>query len=125
MEKRWVLKKKPDIEVVEQLSKQLNINKILKKQLLKIVDAYIRPAYNSFKSPEHIKRFTKIVLEIDANEENELFFVPSYDYAGGVDAPEGIIDIVGGGGFWDEAIWEDFYYDTQVISTAYGYLQVF
>jgi len=34
MEKRWVLKKKPDIEVVEQLSKQLNINNTLTELLI-------------------------------------------------------------------------------------------
>lgn len=89
-----------------------------------VVNAWVRPAFNHFKSPENFKRFFKIVLEIDANEENQLFFIPSFDY-GGVDTPvaiEGEVNVSGGGGFWDAAIWEDFFYDAQVISTAFGYL---
>ena len=89
------------------------------------VNAWIRPAFNHLKSPANIKSFSKISLEIDATEQNNLYFVPLYDY-GGANLPnseEGTFSISGGGAFWDTGLWDEFYYDTQVIGTAYGYLQ--
>jgi hypothetical protein len=87
-----------------------------------LVDAWIRPVFNHFKSPENNKRFFKVVLEIEAYEQTQLYYIPTFNYGADPTAEEGTIDVTGGGGFWDVANWGEFYYDTQVISTAYGYL---
>jgi len=88
------------------------------------VNAWIRPSFNHFKSPEHVKRFFKIVLEIDADETSDLAFLPVFDYGdpNQPDAFEGILNVSGGGSSWDEENWEALYYDGAIISSAYGYL---
>ena len=92
------------------------------------VEAWIRPVFNHFGSPEYQKQFFKTVLEIDADQAVELTFLPSFEY----DTPdlppvtdETDVEVSGGGGYWDdpETIWEDFYFDSQVVSSAYGYTE--
>lgn len=91
------------------------------------VDAFIRPMFNHFGSPENDKRFFKTVLEIDADQSADLTFLPEFGY-GDPDLPESIIgnvSVSGGGGIWDDssAVWESFYFDAQIVSTAFGYTE--
>jgi hypothetical protein len=90
------------------------------------VEAWIRPIFNHFGTPEHKKRFYKAVLEIDADENLELTFLPDYGY-GNPNLPsavEGTVDAPGGGGIWDspDTNWGEFYWDSQLISSAEGYI---
>lgn len=88
------------------------------------VEAWIRPSFYHFKSPEQFKRFFKIVLEIDADQAADLTFLPVFDYSDPTqpDAIEGTLTVSGGGGFWDEDNWGEFYYDSAIVSSAYGYM---
>ena len=88
------------------------------------VVAWMRPSFHHFKSPENTKRFFKIVLEIDADESANLAFLPVFDYGDSLqpNAIEGEISVTGAGGAWDEDNWDSFFYDSAIISSAYGYL---
>lgn len=90
------------------------------------VDAWIRPVFNHFKTPENKKRFFKSVLEIDAPDEVTLQFIPEFDYSN-PDLPsavEGSMDANGSGGIWGESgtIWGEFEWGGQLVSTAEGYI---
>lgn len=88
------------------------------------VDAWVRTSYNHFKSPQNYKRFYKVVVELDAKTSFDLFLLPDYSY-GSQDLPSSdqrSIEVIGGGGFWDTDYWSQFYWDAQVISEAYGYI---
>jgi hypothetical protein len=87
------------------------------------VEAWIRPSFYHFKRPEQHKRFYKIVLEIDARINSALTFLPVLDYAEGSspDALDSSMSVFGSGGAWDEALWDEFFYDSPLISSAYGY----
>lgn len=88
------------------------------------VSAWIRPAFNHFKSPEQFKRFFKVVLEIDAGGPSAIEFTPTYDYSA-TDLPESMeksLTVLGAGGAWDETIWDEFFYDGPLVSSAYGYM---
>jgi len=65
------------------------------------------------------------VLEIDASRTVDLTVLPEFAY-GDVNLPSAIesaVNILGGGGFWDASdMWSDFYYDSQIISTAFAYI---
>ena len=87
------------------------------------VSAWLRPSFHHFRSPERLKRFFKIVLEIDAEESVDLSFTPVFDY-GDVEQPNaltGTMEVVGGGGVYDEDNWDNFSYDGALVSSAYGY----
>lgn len=71
MEKRWVLKKKPDLEVVEQLSKQLNINNKLTELLIHRgittydeAKSFFRPQISDLHDPFLMKDMDKAVDRI-------------------------------------------------------------
>ena len=91
------------------------------------VQAWIRPAFNHFSSPENDKRFFKTVLEIDAESQTELFFIPEFTYSDPnlPSAIEGTMDIIGGGGVWgsSDTIWGEFTWGAQLINTAEGHTE--
>ena len=72
MEKRWVLKNKPDIEVVEQLSKQLNINSTLTELLIhrgintfEEARSFFRPQLSDLIDPFLMKDMDKAVNRVN------------------------------------------------------------
>ncbi len=72
MEKRWVLKKKPDKEVVEQLSKELNINEVLTGLLVQRgittfeeARSFFRPQLTDLIDPFLMKDMDKAVERIE------------------------------------------------------------
>jgi len=84
----------------------------------------LKPIFYHFKSPENIKRFMKVVLEIEATEEVAISFTPEFSYGDSFYPPASKTDInvSAGANFWGSATWEDFYWDSQSLSTAYGYM---
>ena len=91
MEKRWVLKKKPDIEVVEQLSKQLNINKTLSELLIhrgintfEEARSFFRPQLSDLIDPFLMKDMDKAVNRVNyAKQHGEKIMVyGDYDVDG-------------------------------------------
>lgn len=84
------------------------------------VTAYIRLAFYHLGSPTQIKRFHKATIETTAEPDTDLFVNADYSY-GNPDATSAVeqeFDISGAGGFWDEANWNEFYWDAQIVGTA-------
>ena len=87
------------------------------------ITAAIRLPFNSLKSPTYLKRYIKATLEVDASASTEIFQTAEFAYAdSNVPAsPEQAFVVRGGGGFWDEANWDQFYWSapTQGLAEAY------
>jgi len=88
------------------------------------VVAYIRPVFYHYGSPEHVKRFFKVTLELLTAAPFKLTFIPEFSYGDPYlpVAYEKTVEIRSGVGLWDLSYWENFYWDSQSLSTAYGYL---
>ncbi len=91
MEKRWVLKKKPDIEVVEQLSKQLNINNTLTELLFhrgistyEEARSFFRPQLSDLIDPFLMKDMDKAVNRVNyaKNHGEKIMVYGDYDVDG-------------------------------------------
>lgn len=82
------------------------------------ITAYIRTAFNNLKSPSAIKRFRKMEVEVSTVGYSEIRFNPDFSYAD-PDVATHIFrneTINGVGGYWDEALFNTFYYDGKIIS---------
>lgn len=92
-----------------------------------VIDSYLRLAFNHFRSPAYRKRFRRADLELAAESVARIQFASDLSYSAAeasssqtdltiADIPE--LTVFGGGGFWDSAVWDEFYWDAQSISTA-------
>lgn len=88
------------------------------------ISAYVRLPYYHFGAPRRRKRVKRAVLEVDATVNTSLNFLQSFDYGDpGASSPlDQAFTVVGGGGFWGEALWNEFVWDEQVIGVANAYL---
>lgn len=92
-----------------------------------VVNSYCRLVFNSVGSPAYRKYFRRVDLEINSPAQITLQFVHDLSY-GSPDYGTGnsqfttsnvpVISVFGGGGFWDNANWNQFTWDGQNISTA-------
>jgi hypothetical protein len=76
--------------------------------------------FNHVGSPTQRKRWHKATLEIDADPGAMLTLIPELSYAD-PDQPPGTaqeFDVRAGGGFWDVATWDAFYWDSPVEGLA-------
>lgn len=83
------------------------------------IEAFIWLPFNHSKSPEVLKSYRKATLEMTATEYTALRFSVEFSY-GDTEAQthlSEIKEVQGTGGFWDLANWDDFYYDTKVVSS--------
>jgi len=82
------------------------------------IQAYIRTAFNNVKSPSAIKRFRKIEVELSTVGYSYIRFNPDFSYADPSIATHLLKyeELQGAGGYWDEAIWNEFYYDGKIVS---------
>lgn len=89
-----------------------------------IIQAYIKPVFYHFGSPENFKRFMKISLEIDTLVATNMTFQSEFSYGDPYfpAADEDFISIRSGAGIWGQSYWDNFFWDSQSLSTAYGYL---
>lgn len=84
------------------------------------MDCYVRLAFNHLGTPRQNKRFAKAVIECKAAPTTTLKVLADYSY-GDPDQPalEPVdFALAGGGGFFDEANWNEFYWSAQVEGTA-------
>lgn len=84
------------------------------------IDAYLRLAFNHLRSPAYYKRFHKATLEVDCAGPTTLSMTSEFTYAD-PDQPSGSeidFSVSGGGGFWDEDNWDQFYWSTAAEGTA-------
>ena len=90
------------------------------------VEAYFRVPFNHLKSPRNYKRFRRVALELnnDIASLTNLSFTTDFSY-GSPDIPASVdntFEVLGGGGYWDEALWNQFYWSSQVVGEAEAYI---
>ncbi|MEM9049867.1 MAG: hypothetical protein AAGC92_14240 [Pseudomonadota bacterium] len=86
------------------------------------IDAFVRLNFSHCGLPKTNKRFHSAKLELEGGQVAQLSMAADFDY-GSPDSPfspETNFQIAGGGGFWDTALWNQFYWDNQVVGTAEG-----
>lgn len=78
------------------------------------VEAALRMPFNHVGSPTQEKRWHKATLEIDGSYSTSLRLTAEFSYADPDQPPaiEQSFDVSGGGGFWDEHNWDEFYWDS-------------
>ncbi len=84
------------------------------------IDGFCRLAFNNVGSPTHEKRWHKAVLDVDAPVSATIKVSAEFSYGDPdrIPVPEVTFAVAGGGGFWDEANWDDFYWSSQVVGQA-------
>lgn len=82
--------------------------------------AYIRIPFNHVGSPAYDKRWHKAIIEVDATPQTRISvtYACSYGDTELPQPPEQSFDLHGGGGFWNEALWDTFHWDSPVEGTA-------
>lgn len=82
------------------------------------IEAYIWLPFNNSKSPTYLKTYRKATIEMKAVGYSEIRISADYSYGD----PEiqaqrvGDVSVEGRGGFWDLENWDEFYYDSRVVS---------
>lgn len=84
------------------------------------IEAYIQLAYNHEGAPRLLKRWHKIILELVAEPDTKISVMGQFDYAAGEQGstPPVQFDVQGGGGLWDVAVWNTFYWSSPEEGTA-------
>lgn len=81
-----------------------------------IIPAHMRLPFNHVGSPSQVKRWHKAQLEIDGSSQTRISVTYSISY-GDIELPhsyEQEFDVQGGGGLWNEAVWNNFYWSSPV-----------
>ncbi len=88
------------------------------------VTAYLRLAFNHIGSPSHNKRWHKAALELDAQPSTAIGVLADFSYADDELAATTQQDftVSGGGAFWDENTWDDFFWSSPVEGVAHAYI---
>lgn len=83
------------------------------------IEAYVWLPFNHSKSPEVLKSYRKATIEMTATGYAALRFGVEFSYGDTDIQPHRTEtkEIAGVGGYWDLADWDEFYYDTKVVST--------
>lgn len=85
-----------------------------------VIESFIRLAFNHSKSPRVRKRYRRGVLEVDVDSYSEVNI--SYDLGYGTPntqpaAVSSDRSLNGGGGYWDQFTWEEFFWDSETVVT--------
>lgn len=86
-----------------------------------LVPSYLRTSFLHQGQPNTVKRYHSATVELDAaGGGTSISFTSDYAY-GNPDLPSGSevsASIFGGGGYWDESLWENFYWSSPVQGTG-------
>ena len=88
------------------------------------ISSTMRPAFFDNDSPDHKKRWRKVVLEVDTVSESVLIVTPDFDYSSPntpADRSQTVI-ATGGGGYWDADAWNEFSWSAASTFTADIYI---
>lgn len=88
------------------------------------IQAYLRLAFNHHGSPERQKSYKKVTVELDAAPSTQLFLTSEFSYANPDQPPvlEQSFIVGGGGGFWDQQNWNEFYWSSPVKGRAEAFI---
>ncbi len=89
--------------------------------------AWLRFAFNHLGAPMQNKRFHKVTLECDSGPSTALALVGEYSHGSPFQpiATEKDLTVNAGGGIWDDTLWNDFYWSSQLIGEANSYIDGF
>lgn len=89
-----------------------------------VIEAYLRMPFNAIGSPTQEKRFHKVTLYIQAPSEITVGILTEFSYADPNTVPgaEIGISVPGGGGLWDAAYWDRFFWSAPVNGLAEAYV---
>jgi len=82
------------------------------------IEAILRTTFNHFSAPEVLKSYRKAIIEVVSEGYSSIRVHPDFDY-GDPDISTHLLvdkDVQGLGGLWNIDSWEQFYYDSKVIS---------
>lgn len=82
------------------------------------IEAYLRVPSNTLGSPRMRKRFRKAVMSMSATGYSAIRFQPEFT-DGDPDVPTHRLqtgEVIGAGGYWDIATWDQFFYDVRLVS---------
>jgi hypothetical protein len=85
------------------------------------IRSFLRSAFNFFQSPSVRKRMRRVDLEMDAERPTTIRFIADLSF--GVSDSESVtaapdVGVAAGGGFWDVADFDEFFWDGQASSNA-------
>lgn len=80
------------------------------------IESYIRMVYNNINSPTIVKRIYRGFLEMEASDIVDLTVYYDFDYAD-ANASAGQLTIIGGGGVFDDSLFDNVRFDTQLRSS--------
>ena len=83
------------------------------------IEAYIWTPFNNSKSPTMLKTYRKATVEITSEGYSPLRFNVEFSYGDQDTQSHAAEDLTiqGGGGFWDLSDWDEFNYDTVIVSS--------
>ncbi len=84
------------------------------------VEAYLRLPFNHVGTPQQNKRWAEVVIEMKGGPNTAIGIISEFGY-GDAENPSGqevSVDIAGGGGFWDELSWNDFFWSAPINGQA-------
>lgn len=89
------------------------------------IEGFIMLPFNHEGSPRQLKRWLKASIEMVAQFNTQIGITNAFDYAGGEQGsgPIAWMDVHGGGGFWNIANYNEFYWSTPVEGLAEAYLE--
>lgn len=92
-----------------------------------LLDYFIRQPFFHAGSPSYDKRWHKIVIEADIGTDASLVISAETDFAhpDAVPLQEESLSVMGGGGFWGEANWDEFYWSAQVVGVAEAHVDAY
>lgn len=83
------------------------------------IEHVIRTPFSYFKSPLVKKRWRKLTLEMQTQFPIQLTVAIEYDYGSQQQSVDYAAFVSQSGGYWDDAIWNQFYWDGAVISAPF------
>lgn len=88
------------------------------------VSAFVRLPFNHIGTPTRKKRWHKATVEVDASPNTRLGVVAEFAYADPGQPPAQRIDftVQGGGGFWNEANWDEFFWSSPIEGLAESHI---
>ncbi len=89
------------------------------------VTAYLRLPFNHVGTPTRKKQWFKAVLEIDTQPSSQIGVLADFSYAAEdlTSTVQQNFTVSGGGAFWDEVNWDEFYWTAAVEGLAEAYIE--
>lgn len=83
------------------------------------IESYLRMPFNNISSPRMRKRFNRAIMDMSAAAYAAIRFQPEFSYGDPDVATHRLQtgEVVGGGGYWDVSLWDNFFYDAKLVSS--------